>query len=167
MISKSTGESIVVRSKNSPEGNSVAAIPGAFAEVKFDAHDSTFLMFYSACENPGCSCTDVVVTFSEKRSGKKPGHPHVEFGVGFWKHPPIQSPEQPPSCSIRSNGFTASLRRSQIRDAIVNGSTAPTPTAPGFPYPPRMGKAQSARQQNIPSRTIRSSPGKSAARGLA
>jgi len=81
MISKSTGESIVVRSKNSPEGNSVAAIPGAFAEVKFDAHDSTFLMFYSACENPGCSCTDVVVTFSEKRSGKKPGHPHVEFGV--------------------------------------------------------------------------------------
>jgi hypothetical protein len=83
MISKSTGESIVVRSKNSPEGNSVAAIPGAFAEVKFDAHDSTFLMFYSACENPGCSCTDVVVTFSEKRSGKKLGHPHVEFGVEF------------------------------------------------------------------------------------
>jgi hypothetical protein len=46
-------DSIIVRSKSSPAGNSVAAIPGAFAEVKFDAHDSTFLMFYSACENPG------------------------------------------------------------------------------------------------------------------
>ncbi len=82
MISRSTGKSIIVRDKKSSAGgNTVAAIPGAFAEVKFDAHDSTFLMFYSACENPGCACTDVVVTFSEKRSGKGPGHPHLEFGV--------------------------------------------------------------------------------------
>lgn len=78
---RSSADSIVVRSKNSPSGNTVAAIPGAFAEVKFDTHDSIFLMFYSACENPRCSCADVVVTFSEKRRHKKPGHPHVEFGV--------------------------------------------------------------------------------------
>lgn len=78
---RSPADSLIVRSKNSPAGNSVAVIPGAFAEVKFDAHDSTFLMFYSACENPGCSCADVVVTFSEKRSRRPPGPPRTEFGV--------------------------------------------------------------------------------------
>jgi hypothetical protein len=81
MILRSTADAVIVRSKDSPAGNSVAAIPGAFAEVKFDAHDSTFLMFYSACENPGCSCADVVVTFSEKRSQRTPGHSRTEFGV--------------------------------------------------------------------------------------
>lgn len=78
---RSSQESIILRSKDGGTGNTVAAIPGAFAEVKFDAHDSTFMMFYSACDNPDCSCTDVVVTFSEKCSQKQPGHPKMEFGV--------------------------------------------------------------------------------------
>jgi hypothetical protein len=82
MIFKSPADSVIVWSKDSNHnGNTVAAIPGAFAEVKFDAHDSTFMMFYSACENPGCSCADVVVTFSEKRSRRKCGNPRTEFGV--------------------------------------------------------------------------------------
>ena len=78
MIFKLPADSIIVRSKDSShKGNTIAAIPGAFAEVKFDAHDSTFMMFYSACENPGCSCTDVVVTFSGKRSQSKPEDPRI------------------------------------------------------------------------------------------
>jgi hypothetical protein len=81
MILRSSADSIIVRSKDNPAGNSVAVIPGAFAEVKFDTHASTFLMFYSACENPACSCADVVVTFSEKRSHRPPGHLRMEFGV--------------------------------------------------------------------------------------
>lgn len=90
MIFKSPADSIIVRSKDSShKGNTVAVIPGAFAEVKFDSHDSTFMMFYSACENPGCSCTDVVVTFSGKRFQSKTEHHLMEFGVEFnvdtWK----------------------------------------------------------------------------------
>jgi hypothetical protein len=82
MIFKLPADSIIVRSKDSShKGNTVAAIPGAFAEVKFNVHDSTFMMFYSACENPGCSCTDVVVTFSGKRSQSEAEHPRMEFGV--------------------------------------------------------------------------------------
>ena len=81
MYVRPSAESVVVRSKSSPSGNTVAAIPGAFAEVNFDTHGSIFLMFYSACENPRCSCADLVVTFSEKSSHKKPEHPHAEFGV--------------------------------------------------------------------------------------
>lgn len=81
MYVRPSTESIVVRSKSSPSGNTVATIPGAFAEVKFDTHGSIFLMFYSACENPRCSCADVVVTFSEKRFQKKPEHRLTEFGA--------------------------------------------------------------------------------------
>ncbi len=82
MIYRSSADSVVLKSKDSShEGNSVAPIPGAFAEVKFDAHASTFVMFYSACENPACSCTDVVVSFIEKRPPKNPGRPRIEFAV--------------------------------------------------------------------------------------
>jgi len=79
MISRSPENPIVVRSKDDGNGT-VAPIPGAFSEVKFDAHDSSFLMSYSACENPSCSCTAVVVMFSEK-SQRRPGHSRPEFGV--------------------------------------------------------------------------------------
>jgi hypothetical protein len=79
MISRSPEGSIMVRCKDGGTGT-VAPIPGAFSEVKFDARDSSFLMFYSACENPTCSCTAVVVTFSEK-SQRRPGHSRTEFGV--------------------------------------------------------------------------------------
>jgi hypothetical protein len=84
MIFKSLADSIIVRSKDgSHKGNTMAAIPGAFAEVKFDAHGSTFMMFYSACENPDCSCADVVVTFAEKHSRRKHGNLRTEFGVAL------------------------------------------------------------------------------------
>ena len=79
MISRSPEGSIIVRSKDEGTGT-VAPIPGAFSEVKFDAHDSSFLMSYSACENPSCSCTAVVVMFWEK-SQRRPGHSRTEFGV--------------------------------------------------------------------------------------
>ncbi len=82
MLSKSSPDSILVRPKGGA-GNTVAAIPGAFAEVKFDAHDSTFLMVYSACENPDCSCTDVVVTFMEKGVPDQRKVGRIEFGVEF------------------------------------------------------------------------------------
>jgi hypothetical protein len=79
MISRSPEGSIIVRSKD--DGTStVVPIPGAFSEVKFDAHDSSFLMSYSTCENPRCSCTAMVVMFSEK-SQRRPGHSRTEFGV--------------------------------------------------------------------------------------
>jgi hypothetical protein len=79
MISRSPEGSIIVRSKDDGTGT-VASIPGAFSEVKFDAQDSSFMMFYSACENPSCSCTAVVVQFSEKPQ-RRPGHSRTEFGV--------------------------------------------------------------------------------------
>jgi hypothetical protein len=79
MISRSPEGSIIVRSKDDGTGT-VASIPGAFSEVKFDAQDSSFMMFYSACENPSCSCTAVVVQFSEKPP-RRPGHSRTEFGV--------------------------------------------------------------------------------------
>jgi hypothetical protein len=79
MISRSPEGSIIVRSKDDGTGT-VAPIPGAFSEVKFDAHDSSFLMSYSTCENPSCSCTAMVVMFSEN-SQRRPGHSRTEFGV--------------------------------------------------------------------------------------
>lgn len=79
MISRSPEGSIIVRPKDDGTGT-VAPIPGAFSEVKFDGHDSSFLMSYSSCENPSCSCTAVVVMFSEK-SQRRPGQSRTEFGV--------------------------------------------------------------------------------------
>jgi hypothetical protein len=79
MISRSPENPIVMRSKDNGNGT-VAPIPGAFSEVKFDAYESSFLMSYSACENPSCSCTAVVVMFSDK-SQRRPGHSRTEFGV--------------------------------------------------------------------------------------
>lgn len=81
MISRSPEGSIIVRSKDDGTGT-VAPIPGAFSEVKFDAHDSSFLMSYSACENPSCSCSAVVVMFSvSEESQRRPGQSRTEFGV--------------------------------------------------------------------------------------
>jgi hypothetical protein len=79
MISRSLENPIIVRSKDDGNGT-VAPIPGAFSEVKFDAHESSFLMSYSACENPSCSCTDVVVMFSQP-SQRRTRHSRTEFGV--------------------------------------------------------------------------------------
>jgi hypothetical protein len=80
MLSKSSPDSIIVLPKGGAD-STVAVIPGAFAEVKFNAHDSTFLMVYSACENPSCSCTDVVVTIMEKVAPDQRRPRRTEFGV--------------------------------------------------------------------------------------
>jgi hypothetical protein len=82
MFLRSSADSIIVHSKGDA-ANSVTAIPGAFAEVKFEAHASTFMMFYSACENPGCSCADVIVTFIGKSAPKLREHQRMEFGIEF------------------------------------------------------------------------------------
>jgi hypothetical protein len=85
----------------------------------------------------------------------------------FWKRRPIPGPGRPPSNWIRSNGFTASLRIFRIRAGIAKDVTAHSPTAPGFPPPPLTPKAPACRQRSTPSGTIRISPGKPAAHGLA
>jgi hypothetical protein len=133
MLSRSSADSIIVRPKGGA-GNSVAAIPGAFAEVKFDAHDSTFLMVYSACENPGCSCTDVVVTFMEKYAPNQRRHGRTEFGVEFnvntWEVMKIYgaSPVARPLIDEFVAGLSADLKNDilvkyrSFRQAVENAS---------------------------------------------
>lgn len=72
---------VVVRSKEGPAGYTVSVIPGSYQQVRFDGHPSTFLMAYSACENPKCACADVVVTFIEEGSDMKPRSHRFQFGV--------------------------------------------------------------------------------------
>ncbi len=84
----------------------------------------------------------------------------------------LETPPDPRSGVIssrwmRSNGFTASCLISRIPDGTAKDSTAHTPTEPGFRFPRRMANAPARRRQNTPSRTIRISPGKRRARGLA
>jgi len=50
-------------------------------QVRFESHSSTFLMVYSACENPKCACTNVVVNFIEERKNGQPQRCGLEFGV--------------------------------------------------------------------------------------
>jgi hypothetical protein len=133
VIPRSPADSIIVRSKGSA-GSSVAAIPGAFAEVKFAAHDSTFLMFYSACENPGCSCTDVVVTFIERDAPNQRRHRRTEFGVEFdvntWQVMKIYgaSPVASPLIDEFVTGLSADLKNDilvkyrSFRQAVENAA---------------------------------------------
>jgi hypothetical protein len=72
---------VVVRSKESGKEYTVAVIPGSYQQVRFDGHPSTFLMAYSACENPKCECTNVIVTFFEEGSDGKPQSHRLQFGV--------------------------------------------------------------------------------------
>jgi len=72
---------VVVWPKESPAGYSVSVIPGSYQQVRFDGHPATFLMAYSACENPKCECADVVVTFFEEGSDIKPRSRCLQFGV--------------------------------------------------------------------------------------
>ena len=81
---------VVVRSKESRRGFTVSVIPGSYHQVRFDGHPSTFLMTYSACDNPKCECTNVVVTFIEEGMGGGKPHSHclqfgVELDINTWK----------------------------------------------------------------------------------
>jgi hypothetical protein len=38
-------------------------------------------MNYSACENPKCTCRNVIVSFIEETGDLKPRKPHFEFAV--------------------------------------------------------------------------------------
>lgn len=80
---------VAVRNKEGTAGSTVSVIPGSYLQVKFDAHPSLFLMVYSACENPECACTNVVVTFIEEGEDRKPGNLRLQFGaeldIDTWK----------------------------------------------------------------------------------
>lgn len=72
---------VAARNKGGRGGFTVAVIPGSYMQVRFDGHHAPFLMLYSACENPKCSCRNVVVTFIEEREDFQPKKPHLEFAV--------------------------------------------------------------------------------------
>ena len=63
------------------DDSTVGFIPGSACHVRFDGDRSPFMMTYSACENPKCTCRNVIVSFIEETEDLKPRKPHSEFAV--------------------------------------------------------------------------------------
>jgi hypothetical protein len=73
-------EGVAFRSLGSDD-STVGFIPGSACHVRFNGDRSPFVMTYSACENPKCTCRNVIVGFIEETEDLKPAKPHFEFAV--------------------------------------------------------------------------------------
>jgi hypothetical protein len=63
------------------DDSTVGFIPGWACHVRFAGDRSPFMMTYSACENPKCTCRNVIVGFIDETEDLKPSKPHFEFAV--------------------------------------------------------------------------------------